>query len=165
MIEFQDISKVYQGKTGEIHALRHVNLKIGDGEIYGIIGLSGAGKSTLLSMINGLEFPSEGAVLVNGKNICGMSFSELQKIRRNIGMIFQEFNLLNSKTVRHNISLPLIIAGEDKAIIRERVNKLLKFVGLTDKAEQFPDQLSGGTEAAGRDCPGPGYQSFYFAER
>ncbi|MBQ9256960.1 MAG: ATP-binding cassette domain-containing protein [Acidaminococcaceae bacterium] len=144
MIKFQDISKVYQGKTSEIHALRHVNLTIGDGEIYGIIGLSGAGKSTLLSMINGLEFPSEGAVLVNGINICRLRFSELQKIRRNIGMIFQEFNLLNSRTVRHNISLPLIIAGEDKAVIRERVDKLLHFVGLTDKAEQFPDQLSGG---------------------
>ncbi|MBQ9698121.1 MAG: ATP-binding cassette domain-containing protein [Acidaminococcaceae bacterium] len=144
MIEFQDISKVYQGKAGEIHALRHVNLKIRDGEIYGIIGLSGAGKSTLLSMINGLEYPSEGAVLVNGINICGLRFGELQKIRRNIGMIFQEFNLLNSKTVRHNIALPLIIAGEDKAVIRDRVNKLLQFVGLTDKAEQFPDQLSGG---------------------
>ena len=144
MIEFQDISKVYQGKAGEIHALRHVNLKIRDGEIYGIIGLSGAGKSTLLSMINGLEYPSEGAVLVNGINICGLRFGELQKIRRNIGMIFQEFNLLNSKTVRHNIALPLIIAGEDKAVIRDRVDKLLQFVGLTDKAEQFPDQLSGG---------------------
>ncbi|MBQ1777798.1 D-methionine transport system ATP-binding protein [Succiniclasticum ruminis] len=144
MIEFQNISKVYQGKNGEVQALEHVNLKIMDGEIYGIIGLSGAGKSTLLSMINGLEYPSEGAVLVNGNNICGMSFSGLQKIRRTIGMIFQEFNLLNSRTVRHNISLPLIIAGEDKAVIRERVDKLLQFVGLTDKAEQFPDQLSGG---------------------
>lgn len=144
MIEFQNISKVYQGKKQEIQALHHVNLKIGDGEIYGIVGSSGAGKSTLLSMINGLELPSEGRVLVNGVNVCELSFRELQKERRKIGMIFQEFNLLNSKTVRHNVSLPLIIAGENKEIIREKVDKILKFVGLTDKAEQFPDQLSGG---------------------
>ena len=144
MIEFQNISKVYQGKKQEIQALQHVNLKIGEGEIYGIIGSSGAGKSTLLSMINGLELPSEGRVLVNGINVCELSFGELQKIRRKIGMIFQEFNLLNSKTVRHNVSLPLIIAGEDKEVIKEKVDKILQFVGLTDKAEQFPDQLSGG---------------------
>lgn len=144
MIEFQDISKVYQGKKQEIQALHHVNLKINDGEIYGIIGSSGAGKSTLLSMINGLELPSEGRVLVNGINVSELSFRELQKERRKIGMIFQEFNLLNSKTVRHNVSLPLIIAGEQKEVIREKVDKILQFVGLTDKAEQFPDQLSGG---------------------
>ena len=144
MIEFQDISKVYQGKKQEIQALHHVNLKINDGEIYGIIGSSGAGKSTLLSMINGLELPSEGRVLVNGINVSELSFRELQKERRKIGMIFQEFNLLNSKTVRHNVSLPLIIAGEPKEVIREKVDKILQFVGLTDKAEQFPDQLSGG---------------------
>ena len=144
MIEFQNISKVYQGKKQEIQAPQHVNLKIGEVEIYGIIGSSGAGKSTLLSMINGLELPSEGRVLVNGINVCELSFGELQKIRRKIGMIFQEFNLLNSKTVRHNVSLPLIIAGEDKEVIKEKVDKILQFVGLTDKAEQFPDQLSGG---------------------
>ena len=144
MIEFRNISKVYQGKGQEIHALKDINLKIEDGEIYGIIGSSGAGKSTLLSMINGLESPSAGEVLVNGLNITGLDFGEMQQVRRKIGMIFQEFNLLNSKTVRHNVSLPLIIAGEKKEVIDERTNEMLRFVGLTDKADQFPDQLSGG---------------------
>lgn len=144
MIKFIDICKTYTSKEQTVQALDHVSLTIQDGDIYGIIGLSGAGKSTLLSMINGLEIPTSGSVLVDGVNIPSLSFSEMLQKRRKIGMIFQQFELLNSKTVRHNISLPLIIAGEDRKTIDAKVDKMLQFVQLEDKADVYPDQLSGG---------------------
>lgn len=144
MIKFIDICKTYTSKEQTVQALDHVSLTIQDGDIYGIIGLSGAGKSTLLSMINGLEIPTSGSVLVDGVNIPSLSFSEMLQKRRKIGMIFQQFELLNSKTVRHNISLPLIIAGEDRKTIDAKVDKMLQFVQLEDKADVYLDQLSGG---------------------
>ena len=144
MIEFKAVSKTYITKKQTVQALDNVNLQIQDGDIFGIIGLSGAGKSTLIGMINALETPTSGEVLVNGVDIAKLPFSEIQQRRRKIGMIFQQFNLLNSRTVRHNISLPLIISGTPSYEITARVNELLRFVGLQDKAEQYPDQLSGG---------------------
>lgn len=144
MIELKNVTKVFKSKGKSITALNNINLKINDGDIFGIIGFSGAGKSTLIRMINALEKPTEGQVIVNGKEVNRLSFNEMRKERRHIGMIFQQFNLLNSKKVFDNVAIPMVLAGKDKATIKEKTEKLLSFVGLEDKADSYPDQLSGG---------------------
>ncbi|XOQ52996.1 MAG: D-methionine transport system ATP-binding protein [Succiniclasticum sp.] len=144
MIVFQDVSKTFRTKSGEVQALQHVNLTIGDGDIQGIIGFSGAGKSTLLRMINALEVPTSGHVEIDGRNVDALSGKELRLLRKKIGMIFQQFNLLSSKTVYENIAIPMVLNKEDKKTIDARVAELLRFVGLSDKAKAYPDQLSGG---------------------
>ena len=144
MIEFSNVTKVFKGKQQAITALDNVNLTIETGDIYGIIGLSGAGKSTLIRMINQLEKPTSGTVTVDGVCVNNLSFTKLQEERKRIGMIFQQFNLLNSKTVFENVAIPLRIAGESKERIKERTLEVLRIVGLEHKEQAYPDQLSGG---------------------
>ncbi|MFD1032623.1 methionine ABC transporter ATP-binding protein [Metaplanococcus flavidus] len=144
MIEFKKVTKTYQSGKEDVHALNGIDLTVETGEIYGVIGFSGAGKSSLIRTVNLLERPSSGHVLINGKDISKLSASEIRKTRKDIGMIFQHFNLLNSKTVFHNIAMPLILANTPKRQIKEQVKELLDFVGLADQAEKYPDQLSGG---------------------
>lgn len=144
MIEFENVSKVFQGKDSDVEALKNVNLKIESGDIYGIIGFSGAGKSTLIRTINALEKPTEGRVLIDGEDINQLSESELRKKRKKIGMIFQQFNLLDSKSVYDNVALPLKLNKVSKAQIKEKVEEVLKIVELSDKKNAYPGQLSGG---------------------
>ena len=144
MIEFKNISKEFQLKRNKIHALNNVSLTIEDGDIYGIVGFSGAGKSTLLRMINGLEKPDSGQVTVDGKELGKLNKRDLRSLRKNIGMVFQQFNLLNSKTVYDNVAMPLVLNKTDKSDIEKRVKEMLDFVELSDKIHAYPDQLSGG---------------------
>ena len=141
MIELKELSKTY---PNGVTALKDINITINDGEIFGIIGLSGAGKSTLIRCINYLERPSSGQVIIDGQNLGELSKKELLKTRRNIGMIFQGFNLLSQRNVIKNICYPLEIAGVKKADALKRAEELLELVGLTDKAKAYPSQLSGG---------------------
>ncbi|MGB9095754.1 methionine ABC transporter ATP-binding protein [Erwinia sp.] len=143
-IAFRNVSKTFSRKNVEFLALEQIDLTIEKGDIYGVIGTSGAGKSTLLRLINHLDTPSKGDVLVNGESLQGVTKSRLNNVKKDIGMIFQHFNLLNAKTVFHNVAIPLILQGRDKAFIRARVEELLAFVSLGDKANSFPDELSGG---------------------
>lgn len=140
LIQLQNVSKRY----GEVTALDSVSVKVQAGEMLGIIGHSGAGKSTLLRMINGLEQPTEGDVLIKSKNIADLSKTELRLLRSKIGMIFQHFNLLSSRTVFQNVAFPMQVVGKKKAEIQARVEELLKRVGLTEKKNTYPSQLSGG---------------------
>lgn len=144
MITLRDVVKTYNTANGPVHALKDINLEIKRGEIYGIIGLSGAGKSTLVRCINLLERPSSGSVIVDGKEMTKLNDTELRKARKNIGMIFQHFNLLSTSTVYDNIAFPLKLAGKSKEEIEHKVEPLLKLVGLENKANQYPSQLSGG---------------------
>ena len=144
MIQFEEVTKTYQSGKQEIHALNGIDLTVETGEIYGVIGFSGAGKSSLIRTVNLLERPTTGRVLIHGKDILALSGSEIRKTRKDIGMIFQHFNLLNSKTVYHNVAMPLLLANTPKDKIKEQVKNLLEFVGLADQAEKYPDQLSGG---------------------
>lgn len=144
MIAFKNVSKTFRLEKREVHAVQNVSLTIGEGEIFGIIGFSGAGKSTLLRLVNMLERPTEGTITIHGTDINKLSPKELRKRRSNIGMIFQNFNLFLSRTVAGNIAYPLKLAGWSKAKINDRVAELLSFVGLSDKAKDYPDQLSGG---------------------
>lgn len=144
MIELRHINKEFVVKKQKVQALQDVNLTIKDGDIFGIIGFSGAGKSTLLRMVNALETPTSGEVLIDGVNINALSHSELRQVRKDIGMVFQSFNLLNSKTVYDNIAIPLRLNKVDQATIDKRVKELLEFVNLPDKANAYPTQLSGG---------------------
>ncbi|MFD1019445.1 methionine ABC transporter ATP-binding protein [Thalassobacillus hwangdonensis] len=144
MIHFEDVSKVYENDGKELRAVDHVDLRIEKGEIFGVIGFSGAGKSTLIRLVNLIEAPSDGKVLVDGRNLAALPKPELRKVRRKIGMIFQHFNLLESKTVYQNVAFPLSLAKVPKKEIEARVTEILEFVGLEDKAKQYPDQLSGG---------------------
>ncbi|MBQ9377897.1 MAG: methionine ABC transporter ATP-binding protein [Schwartzia sp.] len=144
MITLSHIEKQYEGPNGTVHALRGIDLEIGRGEIFGIVGLSGAGKSTLVRCINLLERPTKGSVIVDGQDMTALSASELRQARKNIGMIFQHFNLLSSATVYDNVAFPLRIAGMAEDSIREKVGPLLSLVSLADKADQYPSQLSGG---------------------
>ncbi|MDY3049657.1 MAG: methionine ABC transporter ATP-binding protein [Rothia sp. (in: high G+C Gram-positive bacteria)] len=144
MVVLKKVSKNFRTKKGSLSAVKAVNLTINKGEIFAIIGYSGAGKSTLVRLINGLESISEGSLTVDGFEIAGKRESELRQIRTNIGMIFQQFNLMNSRTVFGNVEFPLLVAGWDKAKRAARVAELLDFVGLADKAKSYPDQLSGG---------------------
>ncbi len=144
MIKLTDIVKTYDTENGSVHALKDINLEIKRGEIYGIIGLSGAGKSTLVRCINMLERPTSGSVIVDGKEMTTMNDSQLRAARKDIGMIFQHFNLLSTATVYENIAFPLKLAGKSKTEIEAKVTPLLKLVGLENKAHQYPAQLSGG---------------------
>lgn len=146
-IEFHNLTKVFhqkKAKNGEVKALDNVTFTIEPGEIVGVIGYSGAGKSTLVRMINGLDTPTSGSLLLDGTEIVGMSEAKLRAIRRNIGMIFQQFNLFSSRTAAGNIEYPLKLAGVPKQERARRVAELLEFVGLADKGDSYPEQLSGG---------------------
>ena len=144
IISFENLSKRYEKKGQIFVALDNVTFKVNKGDVYGLIGFSGAGKSTLLRMVNALETPTEGKVLVKGVDLTSLKESKLREIRKDIGMIFQEFNLLETKTVFDNIAIPLMLRHENKQKIKARVEELLKFVGLEDKAKALPGELSGG---------------------
>ena len=143
-ILIQNVCKTFSTKEGEVQALKNVNLAIGSGDIFGIIGMSGAGKSTLVRCMNFLEVPSEGQVLIDGKSLGDFSEKELRKEREKIGMIFQHFNLLMQKNVLENVCFPLYIQGKKKTEARKKALELLEIVGLADKANAYPAQLSGG---------------------
>jgi D-methionine transport system ATP-binding protein len=144
MIELRNISQRFAGPRGFIDALHNVNLSIPSGEVFGIIGRSGAGKSTLVRTINLLTRPTEGNVVVGGHDLTTMSASELREARRQIGMIFQHFNLLSSRTVFGNVALPLELAGMKRAEIEAAVLPLLDLVGLSAQKDRYPSQISGG---------------------
>lgn len=144
MIVFEHVSKVFQAKRSQVNALKDVNLTIETGDIYGIIGFSGAGKSTLLRTINALEKPTEGRVLVDGEDVNGLSAKDLRIKRKRIGMIFQQFNLLDTKTVYENVALPLKLNKVPKEQIKKKVDEILEFVELADKRDAYPAKLSGG---------------------
>ena len=145
MIEFQDVHKTYRVAGRDIPALQPTRLEISAGEVFGLIGHSGAGKSTLLRLINRLEEPSGGRILVNGEDVTALDAEGLRRFRQRVGMIFQHFNLLMSKTVADNVAMPLRLAGSySKSEIERRVTALLQRVGLQDHARKYPAQLSGG---------------------
>lgn len=144
IISFENLSKRYEKKGQIFVALDNVTFKVNKVDVYGLIGFSGAGKSTLLRMVNALETPTEGKVFVKGVDLTSLKESKLREIRKDIGMIFQEFNLLETKTVFDNIAIPLVLRHENKQKIKARVEELLKFVGLEDKAKALPGELSGG---------------------
>ena len=145
MIEFQNVHKTYRVAGRDIPALNPTSLTIEDGQVFGLIGHSGAGKSTMLRLINRLEEPSGGKIVVDGEDVTGFDANQLRSFRQQVGMIFQHFNLLASKTVAENVALPLVLAGElPRAQIDKRVTELLARVGLQDHARKYPAQLSGG---------------------
>lgn len=144
MIRFEHLSKTFKTAGGEVAALKDISFEIEKGDIYGVIGYSGAGKSTLLRMVNALERPTEGKVYVEGRDIGTLAEKDLRELRKGIGMIFQQFNLLESRTVFDNIAIPMKLSGVPKAKIEERVAELLEFVELTEKRNAYPGQLSGG---------------------
>lgn len=144
MIRFENVSKIFDSRGEHVQALKDVNLCVARGDIFDVVGYSGAGKSTPLRTINGLEIPSTGKVLVDGADIGSLNGKQLSEARQNIGMIFQQFNLLLSRNIFHNIAYPLRLAGVSKAETKKRVYELLDFVGLSDKAKAYPEQLSGG---------------------
>lgn len=144
IISFENLSKRYEKKGQIFVALDNVTFKVNKGDVYGLIGFSGAGKSTLLRMVNALETPTEGKVFVKDVDLTSLKESKLREIRKDIGMIFQEFNLLETKTVFDNIAIPLMLRHDNKQKIKARVEELLKFVGLEDKAKALPGELSGG---------------------
>lgn len=144
MIQIENAKKVFYTKAGKVCALDNVSLSVEKGDIFGVIGYSGAGKSTLLRLVNGLEKSDSGKVLIDGKDITNLSKAELNGMRKNIGMVFQQFNLLESQTVYQNIALPLIMSGMKKKEIQIRVEELLNFVGLDKKSKAYVSQLSGG---------------------
>jgi ABC-type lipoprotein export system ATPase subunit len=146
IIAFANVSKTYPARndSAKVVALDQIHLRVSEGAIVGIIGKSGAGKSTLIRMINGLERPSGGQVLVNGTDVTVLDERGLRQARRSIGMIFQHFNLLSSRSVFENIALPLEIAGCRKSETAKVVEPLLAMVGLADKRDRYPAELSGG---------------------
>ena len=144
MIELKHITKRFPTAEGEFTALNDVSLTIGDGDIFGIVGMSGAGKSTLVRCLNLLERPSEGQVVIDGEDLCAMSQKELTLRRRSISMIFQHFNLLMQRTCLDNICFPMEIAGKKGPEVKKKAKELLDIVGLPDKADAYPAQLSGG---------------------
>ena len=144
MIELTHISKDFASGGRTVHAVQDVSLSIGKGEIFGIIGFSGAGKSTLVRCINLLERPTSGSVTVDGKEMTALSARELRQARKKIGMIFQHFNLMPSRTVFGNVAYPLRGSGLSREQIADKVHGLLELVGIGDKAEAYPKQLSGG---------------------
>lgn len=144
MINLKGIYKTFKTKDKDVQALKDINLTINEGDIFGVIGYSGAGKSTLIRIINLLEVPDKGEVEVDGVSLLNISRKELRSVRTNIGMIFQGFNLMNSIDVYDNIAAPLKNLKWKKTDIDEKVNSLLKLVGLEDKKHAYPNQLSGG---------------------
>lgn len=144
MIELKHITKIFHTQKGDIEACHDVNLTIQNGEIFGVIGYSGAGKSTLVRIINQLEKQTSGEVVIDGEDISQLSPQALRQKRMKIGMIFQHFNLLWSRTVKRNIELPLEIAGIDKEIRKKKTKELIELVGLQGRENAYPSELSGG---------------------
>ena len=145
MIELHQVHKAYQVNGRDIPALHPCDLHIGRGEVFGLIGHSGAGKSTLLRLLNRLEQPSGGRIVIDGEDVTALDSQGLRRFRQRLGMIFQHFNLLSSKTVAENVGLPLQLAGElSRRAIAQRVDELLQRVGLAEQAHKYPAQLSGG---------------------
>ncbi len=144
MIELRGITQTYQGASGPVEALRGIDLKVAAGEVFGIIGRSGAGKSSLVRVVNLLNRPTAGQVLVDGRELTALDDNSLRVARRDIGIIFQHFNLLSSRSVYDNVALPLEIAGLPKDEIRSRVEPLLDLVGLAGLRDRYPAQISGG---------------------
>ncbi|MBW4081245.1 methionine ABC transporter ATP-binding protein [Paenibacillus sp. S150] len=144
MIELRNVYKTFTRKEITIDALKGIDLKVEKGDIFGVIGYSGAGKSTLIRLVNYLERPTKGQVFVAGHDLGAYSDKELRAAKKNIGMIFQHFNLLESKRVFDNVAIPLVLLKKSRDEIRKRVQELLEFVGLSDKAGSYPSELSGG---------------------
>lgn len=144
MIRLEHISKRFAGRSGIVDALQDVSIHVEKGDIYGVIGFSGAGKSTLIRMVNRLETPDSGTVTIDGQSLDGRSKAELRQIRRKIGMVFQQFNLLESKTVFQNVAIPLLLEGLDQRTIASRVEEVLRFVELDEKRDTYVSHLSGG---------------------
>ena len=144
MISIKNVKKIFSTKQGNVTAVTDVDLEINEGEIFGVIGYSGAGKSTLIRMLNGLEIPTGGTVTVADKQISHIKGADLRNARQEISMIFQHFNLLWSRTVRENIAFPLEIAGIPKRKRQQRVDELIRLVGLEGREDSYPSQLSGG---------------------
>ncbi len=144
MIELKNLTKIYPSKAGETVALENIDLVIPDGSVFGVIGLSGAGKSTLVRCLNLLEKPTRGQVLIDGEDITAVSKKRLGELRRSIGMIFQNFNLLEQRTAAANVRFPLELSKVPREEAKKRVEELLSLVGLSEKADSYPSQLSGG---------------------
>ncbi len=144
MIEFKQVSKTFATASGQVDAVKNVDLTINAGEVYGIVGFSGAGKSTLVRMLNGLETPTSGEVIINGKRIDNLKGKELRDQRKKIGIIFQHFNLLWSRTVLENIEFPLELIGVAKEECHKKAKHLADLVGLGERINAYPSQLSGG---------------------
>jgi D-methionine transport system ATP-binding protein len=146
MIELRNLSKSFVTAEGPVEALKNVNLTVNDGDIYGIIGMSGAGKSTLVRCINMLERPTEGSVLLDGRDLGSLDKKQMQEVRRTVTMIFQSFNLLMQSNCLQNVMFPLKLTHMPKARAEARARELLETVGLPDKAKAYPAQLSGGQQ-------------------
>ncbi len=144
MIELSGVSKTYGTAQAPIHALHPTDLKLEEGQVVGLLGFSGAGKSTLLRLVNLLETPSSGRVSLGGQDLTGLTAAELRQARQQVGMIFQQFNLLSSRTALENVAFALEVAGVSASVRRERAREALSAVGLSDKEAAFPTQLSGG---------------------
>ena len=144
MIEIKHLSKVFTEKSGKVVALQNACATIRDGDIFGVIGMSGAGKSTLLRCLCLLEKPSEGQILLDGQDLSALTGAQLRAARRQMGVVFQGYNLLMQKTVAQNVAFPLKLGRYDKAAVDARVKQLLELVGLADRAGSYPSQLSGG---------------------
>lgn len=144
IVAFEGVGKVFRRGGSTVTALDDVSLQVARGEVFAVIGFSGAGKSTLVRLINALETPTSGSVTVDGHDLGGLGAAQVRALRARIGMVFQQFNLLRSRTVCGNIAYPLEVAGWSKEQITARVTELLNFVGLVDKAWAYPDELSGG---------------------
>ncbi len=144
IIEIRALTKIFYADGREVKALENIDLSIDKGSIFGIIGMSGAGKSTLVRCINYIEKPTGGTIVVDGRNLSELNERDLRDVRRSMGMIFQQFNLLMQRTAEENITFPLEVAGVKKTEAQKRANELLEIVGLVDKANAYPSQLSGG---------------------
>lgn len=145
-IKTQHLTKIFEQGNETVNALNDINLEIEEGDIYGVIGMSGAGKSTLVRCLNLLEKPTEGEVYIEGQNLLTLSEDELLKKRRNIGMIFQHFNLLQQKNALENVCFPLYLEGISKQEAHKKARVLLERVGIADKEKTYPSQLSGGQQ-------------------
>lgn len=147
MIQIEHLNKTYVSRQGETHiALTDINLTIDDGSVFGIIGQSGAGKSTLVRCLNLLERPTSGSIIINGRDITSLSEKELREFRSSISMVFQNFSLLQQRTVLRNVMFPLELRHADKKEAEKRARELLELVGLADKCDKYPSQLSGGQQ-------------------
>lgn len=147
MIQIENLNKTYVSRQGETHiALTDINLTIEDGSVFGIIGQSGAGKSTLVRCLNLLERPTSGSIIINGRDITSLSEKELREFRSSVSMVFQNFSLLQQRTVLRNVMFPLELRHADKKEAEKRARELLELVGLADKCDKYPSQLSGGQQ-------------------
>ena len=147
MIQIEHLNKTYVSRQGETHtALTDINLTIDDGSVFGIIGQSGAGKSTLVRCLNLLERPTSGSIIINGRDITSLSEKELREFRSSVSMVFQNFSLLQQRTVLRNVMFPLELRHADKKEAEKRARELLELVGLADKCDKYPSQLSGGPQ-------------------